>query len=119
MLVLSVPTPFVWWIAISVVMQLVTGFFNGEGPLSAMLAVVGVAGSPLVLGALFQLLGTGVQAALGAQSTAGTIAGLVRRLPRPYNPRSRGAGGDGHPRGHHRSAVKSIGKGEALGVREQ
>lgn len=66
MLVLSVLTLFVWWIAISVVMQLVTGFFNGEGPLSAMLAVVGVAGSPLVLGALFQLLGTGVQAALGA-----------------------------------------------------
>jgi hypothetical protein len=80
MLVLSVLTPFVWWIAISLVMQLVTRFFNGEGPLSATLAVVGVAGAPLALGALFQLLGTGLQAALGVESTAGTLAGLVGGL---------------------------------------
>jgi Yip1 domain len=80
MLVLSVLTPFVWWVAISLVMQLVTRFFNGEGPLSAMLAVVGVAGAPLALGALFQAVGTGLQAALGVESTAGTIAGLVGGL---------------------------------------
>ena len=48
----------------------------------------------------------------------GVVRSLVRRLPRPYNRRSRGAGGDGHPRGR-RSAVKSIRKGEARGAREQ
>ena len=79
-LVLSVLTPFVWWVAVSLVMQLVTRFFNGEGPLSAMMAVVGVAGAPLALGALFQLLGTGLQAALGLESIAGTLAGLVGGL---------------------------------------
>ncbi|HET6885596.1 MAG TPA: YIP1 family protein [Rubrobacteraceae bacterium] len=79
-LVLSVLTPFVWWVAVSLVMQLVTRFFNGEGPLSAMMAVVGVAGAPLALGALFQLLGTGLQAALGVESIAGTLAGLVGGL---------------------------------------
>jgi hypothetical protein len=80
-LVLSVLTPFVWWVAVSLVMQLVTTrFFNGEGPLSAMMAVVGVAGAPLALGALFQLLGTGLQAALGLESIAGTLAGLVGGL---------------------------------------
>jgi hypothetical protein len=79
-LVLSVLTPFVWWVAVSLVMQLVTRFFNGEGPLSAMMAVVGVAGAPLALGALFQLLGTGLQAALGVESIAGMLAGLVGGL---------------------------------------
>lgn len=79
-LVLSVLTPFLWWVAVSLVMQLVTRFFNGEGPFPAMLAVVGVAGAPLALGALFQLLGTGLQAALGVQSTAGTLAGLLGGL---------------------------------------
>ncbi len=79
-LVLSVLAPFVWWIAISVVMQLVTRFFGGEGPLSAMLAVVGVAGVPLALGALFQTIGTGLQVVLGVESTAGTVAGLLGGL---------------------------------------
>ena len=60
MLVLSVLAPFVWWIAVSLAMQLVTRFFGGEGPLSAMLAVVGV---PLALGDLFQTTGTGLQVA--------------------------------------------------------
>jgi hypothetical protein len=79
-LILSVLTPFVWWVAISLVMQLVTRFFGGEGPISAMLAVVGVAGVPLALGALFQTIGTGLQAALGVESTAGTVAGLLGGL---------------------------------------
>jgi hypothetical protein len=79
-LVLSVLTPFVWWVAVSLVMQLVTRFFNGEGPLSGMLAAVGVAGVPLALGALFQVLGTGLQVALGVESTAGTIFGLLGGL---------------------------------------
>jgi hypothetical protein len=79
-LVLSVLAPFVWWIAVSLVMQFVTRFFGGEGPLPAMLAVVGVAGVPLALGALFQAIGTGLQVALGVESTAGTVAGLLGGL---------------------------------------
>lgn len=79
-LVLSVLAPFVWWIAVSLVMQFVTRFFGGEGPLPAMLAVVGVAGVPLALGVLFQTIGTGLQVALGVESTAGTVAGLLGGL---------------------------------------
>jgi hypothetical protein len=79
-LVLSVLAPFVWWIAVSLMMQLVTRLFGGEGPLSAMLAVVGVAGVPLALGALFQTIGTGLQVMLGMESTAGTVAGLLGGL---------------------------------------
>jgi hypothetical protein len=79
-LVLSVLAPFVWWISVSLVMQLVTRFFGGEGPISAMLAVVGVAGVPLALGSLVQALGTALQAALGVESVAGTIAGLLGGL---------------------------------------
>lgn len=79
-LVLSALAPFVWWVAVSLVMQLVTRFFNGEGPLSGMLAAVGVAGVPLALGALFQVFGTGLQVALGVESAAGTIFGLLGGL---------------------------------------
>jgi hypothetical protein len=35
---------------------------------------------PLVFGALFQATGTGLQAALGEESTTGTVAGLVGGL---------------------------------------
>ena len=79
-LVFSVLGAFVWWISVSLIMQLVTRFFGGEGPFSAMLAVVGVAGVPLALGSLVQAIGTGAQAALGVESTAGTIAGLLGGL---------------------------------------
>ncbi len=79
-LVLSVLGPFVWWIAVSLVMQLVTRFFGGSGPLPAMLAAVGVAGVPLALGALVQTLATGLQVALGVYSTAGMTMGLLGGL---------------------------------------
>jgi hypothetical protein len=79
-LVLSVLAPFVWWIAVSLMMQLVTRLFGGEGPLSAILAVIGVGGVPLALGALFQTIGTGLQVVLGVESTAGTVAGLLGGL---------------------------------------
>ena len=49
-LVFSVLAPFVWWVAVTLVMQLVTRYFGGQGPVSAMLAVVGVAGVPLPWG---------------------------------------------------------------------
>jgi hypothetical protein len=40
-LIFAVLGPFVWWVAVSLVMQLVTSFFGGTGPLSAMFAAVG------------------------------------------------------------------------------
>jgi hypothetical protein len=79
-LVLSVLSPFVWWIVVSLVMQLATRLFGGEGPLSAMLAAVGVAGVPLALGSLVQGLATGLQVALGVDSAAGVVAGLLGGL---------------------------------------
>ncbi len=79
-LVFSVLLPFVWWISISLVMQFVTRFFGGEGPLSAMFAAVGVAEVPLALGSLAQALATGLQVALGVESTAGVVAGLLGGL---------------------------------------
>ncbi len=79
-LVFSALAPFVWWIAVSLVMQLVTRFFGGSGPLAAMLAVVGIAGVPLAMGALVQALATGLQVALGVQSTAGVTIGLLGGL---------------------------------------
>jgi len=68
-------SPFVWWILISLVMQLATRFFGGSGPLAAMLAAVGVAGLPLALGALAQALATGLQVTLGVESAVGMIVG--------------------------------------------
>lgn len=79
-LVLSALAPFIGWVGISLMMQLVTRFFGGEGPLSAMLAAVGVAGVPLALGALFQATGTGAQVAFGVESTIGMLAGLLGGL---------------------------------------
>ncbi len=79
-LVFATLSPFVWWIAVSLVMQLVTRFFGGSGPLAAMLAVVGIAGVPLAMGALVQALATGLQVALGVQSTAGVTIGLLGGL---------------------------------------
>jgi hypothetical protein len=79
-IVLSALSPFVWWIAVSLVMQLVTRFFGGSGPLPAMLAAVGVAGVPLALGSLAQVLATGLQVALGVDSAAGVVAGLLGGL---------------------------------------
>jgi len=79
-LVISALAPFVWWIAVSLVMQLATHFFGGSGPFSAMLAAVGVAGVPLALGSLVQALATGLQVALGVDSTAGVTVGLLGGL---------------------------------------
>ena len=79
-LVFSVLAPFVWWIAVTLVMQLVTRFFGGSGPLGAMLAAVGVAGVPLAIAALVQALATGLQVAIGVQSAAGVTIGLLGGL---------------------------------------
>jgi hypothetical protein len=79
-LLFSVLSPFVWWLVVSLVMQLATRLFGGEGSLSATLAAVGVAGVPLALGSLVQALATGLQVALGVGSNAGVIAGLLGGL---------------------------------------
>ena len=79
-LIFSVLSPFVWWISVSLVMQLVTRFFGGNGPFPAMLAAVGVAEVPLALGSLVQVLATGLQVALGVSTTAGVISGLLGGL---------------------------------------
>lgn len=76
----SVLTPFVVWIGVSLAMQLVTRFFNGSGPLPAMLAVVGISGVPLALSAAVGLVLTGLRAALGAQSAAGVALGYAAGL---------------------------------------
>jgi hypothetical protein len=78
--VFSVLSPFVWWISVSLAMQLATRLFGGSGPLAAMFAAVGVAGVPLALGALAQVLATGLQVALGVESTAGMVSGLLGGL---------------------------------------
>jgi hypothetical protein len=79
-LIFAVLSPFVWWLLVSLVIQLATRFFGGSGPLSAMLATVGVAEVPLALGALSQALATGLQVALGVNSAAGTIVGVLGGL---------------------------------------
>lgn len=79
-LVFAALSAFIWWITVSVVMQLATSLFGGNGPLSAMLAAVGVAGVPLALGALAQALATGIQVALGVNSAAGMIVGVLGGL---------------------------------------
>lgn len=54
-MVWSVVSPFLLWLLVSGLMQFVTRFFGGTGPFSGMLAVVGVAQMPLLVGALVQL----------------------------------------------------------------
>ena len=61
----SALTLFVVWIGVSLIMQLVTRFFNGSGPLPAVLAVVGISGVPLALSAAAGLVLTSVQASSG------------------------------------------------------
>ena len=54
-LVFSVVWPFVSWLLISGLMQLITRFFGGTGPFSGMLAVVGVAHVPYLIERLIQI----------------------------------------------------------------
>ncbi len=70
-LVSAVLYPFVLWLLVSGLMQLVTRFFGGTGPFSAMLAVVGVAQMPLVLSAALYIPITGLQVLLGAPDESG------------------------------------------------
>ena len=60
-LIFSVVWPFVSWLLISGLMQLITRFFGGTGPFSGMLTVVGVAHVPYLIERLIQLPLAGLQ----------------------------------------------------------
>lgn len=68
-LISTVLSPFVTWVAISLVLQLVTRLFGGTGPLSAMFAVVGVAQMPSVVSSLIGLPITALIAVIGPTGT--------------------------------------------------
>lgn len=93
LVVSSILTPFVVWIAVSLTMQFVTRFFGGgvrvgpsgtntdpDGSLAATLAAVGISGVPLVISSSIGLVLGGLQVALGPQSTAGIVLGYVAGL---------------------------------------
>ncbi len=79
-LVSAVLTPFVIWLAATLLMQLTTRLFGGEGPISAMFAAVGVAAVPLVLSSAVALALAPIQLALGPQSAAGVSVGYLSGL---------------------------------------
>lgn len=79
-IILAVLWPFVLWAVVSLVMQLVTRFFGGEGPLSAMFAAIGVAYLPYVLSTLVSAPLQALQVALDPTSAAASILGLLSGL---------------------------------------
>lgn len=79
-LILSVVGSFVWWLLVSLLMQLVTRFFGGEGPFSATLAVVGASFAPFVLSAALTLPLGVLQATLETASSAAMVVGLLSNL---------------------------------------
>lgn len=76
----AVLSPFIGWAVVSLLMQLVTRFFGGTGPLSGMFAVIGVAAAPLVILAVIKIPVTGIQAAAGPDSSATAILDLLLLL---------------------------------------
>jgi hypothetical protein len=80
LLINAVVSPFVWWLVIALLLQLVTRFFGGVGPLSGMLAVVGIAYVPVIIVAVLQIPVTGLQAVLGPGSSGATIIGTLLGL---------------------------------------
>ncbi len=84
-LVSAVLYPFVLWLLVSSLMQLVTRFFGGTGSFSTMLAVVGVAQVPLVISAALYIPITGLQVVLGSPDPAegapvAAVLGLLSSL---------------------------------------
>lgn len=79
-LVFAALAPFIWWLLVSLIMQLVTSFFGGEGPLSATFAVVGVAFVPLLLSTAISIPLGGIQAVLETGSSIGAAIGLLSNL---------------------------------------
>lgn len=73
-------SPFIGWAVVTLLMQLVTRFFGGTGPVSGMFAVVGVATVPLVILSVIELPATGLQAVVGPESAAAVIVDLLLLL---------------------------------------
>lgn len=73
-------TPFVIWIAVSLLMQLATRFFGGTGPLSSMFGVVGVAQAPFLLNVVVGAVLAGLQFLAGAGTPAGAALGYLVSL---------------------------------------
>lgn len=76
----AVLSPFVWWLVITLVMQLVTRFFGGTGPISAMFATMGVAYAPFLISGVIGIPLVGVLAVVDQQGVVATILGLVNLL---------------------------------------
>jgi hypothetical protein len=83
-LVSAMIQPFILWLLVSGLMQLVTRLFGGTGPFSAMLAVVGVAQVPLAISTAIYIPIAGIQVVLGPTSSSGasaiTLLGLLSGL---------------------------------------
>lgn len=86
LLVWVVVSPFVQWLVVSGLMQLITRFFGGSGPFSGMLAAVGVAQVPFLVSAVISLPIVGLQIVLGppdpasenpVASVLGVLSGLL------------------------------------------
>lgn len=76
-LVFAVLGPFMTWVLVSLTMQLVTRFFGGTGPLSAMFAVVGVAGIVSLIGSLLTTPVSVAQLSVDPTSTLATVLSLL------------------------------------------
>ena len=73
-------SPFLLWIFVSLSMQLVTRFFGGTGPLSAMLGVVGVAQVPFFISGVLSFLITSPQLFVDVQEQIVVALGYVVSL---------------------------------------
>ena len=80
-LILTVLSPFLFWLLVSGLMHLVTGFFGGTGPFSWTLVAVGVAQAPLVVSTAMGIPVTSLQVALAGPRARPTPRPSCRR---PY-----------------------------------
>lgn len=77
-LISAVLAPFISWLLVSGLMQLITRFFGGTGPFSGMLAAVGVAHVPFVISTVLGIPIIGLQIVLGPENlAAGSPIGLA------------------------------------------
>ena len=76
-IIYAVLSPFIGWAVVSLLMQLVTRFFGGTGPLSGMFAAVGIATVPLVILSVIELPATSLQVVVGPKSTGAMLIGVL------------------------------------------
>ncbi len=79
-IILSIASPFLWWMVVSLLMQLTTRFFGGNGPFSVMLAVVGLSFVPLALSSVLTGFTTAAQVALDPGSATSVAIGYLGLL---------------------------------------